>query len=316
MPKPKSTAPAASSAVGNRKPLPIKQKVKVKKLKTKSQAYPPHVQLAVDPWSAPLEGAGRPDFNSEPTIPWKESWSQTFTTDANGSLYIEMMGTVDSCVRSRTTSLVTDPVVGPPVEVAMPNKATLTSTFTNFRPLCIAFEAEYIGEMQLCKGVLGVVKLNGLPSSNVDTFTTFTDETFYKETYASEKVAARLVFPEGDFQAITGTTNVGKIALLAIGLPASLPCVRVRFTACYEMQVLHSSLLSRDQSHTIAHPGQLATVASITGPSAVVATGIDPVAKLIQHGQKLVNVAGAINGLWQTSKPTLSLLAEYGSLLV
>lgn len=314
MPKPKSTAPAASS--GGKQIHVVKQVVKVKaQKKKKSPALPAHVRLSVDPWNSQTEGSGRPDSNAEATIPWRETWSQTFTTDAQGNLYIEMMGSLNNCVYTKALTLVADPVVGAATHQPMPNLSTLTSTFSNYRPMVVAFEAEYIGEAQLCKGVLGVGRI-ATDLAGTETFSSLTDETFYKEVRAEEKVAARLILPENDFQATSGTAHAGKIFLMGIALPASLACVRVRFTAVYEMQVTHSSIMSRESTHTVAHPAQIATVSSIVGPKSVLATGPDPVADLIRHGEKLAVVAGAINGLWQAAKPYTALAAEFAGLLI
>lgn len=277
-------------------------------------ALPPYVQLAVDPFTAPAQGAGRPDDNSDPTVPWPEAWSQTFTTDAQGNLLVALRGSLVNGVYVNTLSAVADPAVTGQNNGTPASFATLASTFTHYRPLTLAVEAYYIGESQLCKGVIGVAKVNGAPVAG-ETFSQYTDELAYRECPAEEKVAAKIVFNEANFVTTATAYSNGCILLICSGLPASSACIRLRGRLTFEFQISHTALMSRDAVHTISHPPQIAVAASIVGPKAQVAAGKDPVTDLVRYSEKLAIAAGAVNGLWQSAKPLASLMADFAVLL-
>lgn len=312
MPKQKSTAPAASS-VG--KPKQNLLKPKQKKRKSKPLAFPPNLALNVNPWEAPSAGAGLPDHNVDPTIAWTEPYVFSATPDAQGNLMYMIRGSLVNGIYKYTLTAVADPVTSAVTNSDPPNFATLASTFTHYRPLAACVEMEYIGESQLCKGVFGIARAPTLPSGTGAIFSSYFDETIYRETTAEEKVAGKVSFTDGDFTSTSVALDTPAIVLFGSGLPVATNSVRIRVKFHFEFKVAPTSLYSRDAEHTISHPGTLATIASLLGPRATVAAGKDPVGDIVKHGEKLAMVAGAANGLWQAAKPVASLMAEFVSLL-
>lgn len=278
-------------------------------------SLPPYVRLAVDPWSASAEGAGRPDFNSTPTIPWPEMHVMTASTNAQGNFLVGIRGSLVNGIYVHTLDAAADPLTTGVTSVIPPNFTSMQSSFTSYRPLAVAVEAFYIGSETTASGTLGIVKTNGFPAAN-HVMSAFTDELSYKEGTVNDKVAAKYVADGSDFTTVASVNSTANQAIFVMGtgLPTGA-VIRIHIKWFFEVQIEHTNLMSRDAKHTLSHPGQVATAASVLGPSASTAVGPDPVGKLVEYSEKLALTAGAVNGLWQSSKPMLSLMADFAGLL-
>lgn len=313
MPKQKSTAPAVPS--GKAKPVNLLKGKKKKKSKQMMPAFPPNLALNVNPWEAPATGAGLPDHNVEATIAWTEPYVFNATPNAQGNLMFMVRGSLVNGVYLYTLSAAADPATTAVTNSDPPNFATLATTFTHYRPLAVCAEMEYIGESQLCKGILGIARAPTLPAAAGAVFSSYMDENVYRETTAEEKVAGKISFTEGDFVAVSSGNDTPSIVLFGSGLPVANNSVRIRLRFHFEFKVAPTSLYSRDVQHTISHPGSLAVTASLLGPRASLGAGKDPVGEIVKHGEKLALLAGAANGLWQSAKPIATILAEFMALV-
>lgn len=299
----KSSALAASSSrKGN------------KSAKKGVKAFPPHLRLLVDPWNSPTAGAGRPDFNPDPVVVWPESFSINALTNAQGDFAVWIRPKFTNFYQTLTLNSDADPAITATVDATPAIFTTLSSTFSSWRPMVLGVEVSYVGEAQLQKGIIAVNPLPAGPAIG-DRFSVLSDEQFYTETPSHENAAVRLCYVDSAFGSAGETAIQKGVMISGSGLPASLSCIRIRVRVVFECSVSHSQLLSRDATHTISHPAQLATAASLVGKQALVATGPDPVAKLIAHGEKLALVAGAVNGLWQAAKPLAGLMTEFAALI-
>lgn len=239
------------------------------------------------------------------------------TTNADGNFAIDMVASLrEFCYTAVFTGGTT--TVASVTAADISNYTELSSTFTSYRPYCLEAEVEYIGESQLCKGIFGVANSNILHNSGA--LSDLYDEQTYKETRAEEKVAARIYFCDNsDFivpSAVSygGTDPIEIMHFIGIGLPVNSACVRVRWTLLFEGSVGHKHLLSRATTHTPAHPAQVAAVASIVGPNTRTAAGPSPIATLTQHAERAAVIGAEINGLFQSTRPLLTLMGDFASM--
>lgn len=276
---------------------------------------PPHLVLHGNPFTASVEGAGRPDFNSLPVVVWRESHHLTLTTNADGNLWYTIRPSLNNAYAQSVLTGGTQTIASQGY-ATYANYAELAAMFSTYRPLTLAVEAEYVGEAQLAKGVLGIVRHVDFPAV-AETMTHYMDETTYKEGPAAiDKVAGAAHYNDTDFIAIAAAPSDQCFSILAQGLPASVACVRLSFTVVFEGTVGGTKLLSRGSTNTIAHPAQVAVAASIVGPKSATAVGPDPVGVLVKHTEKLITTASKVNGLLKSARPVVADLAEFASLLL
>lgn len=242
---------------------------------------------------------------------WTEPHHVTLTTNAQGNAMTAVRGGLVNGIYSYTLSAVADPVTTGNVNADPANFATLCTSFTHYRPLAISVEAEYVGEAQLGKGVIGLARAPTFPGGTGAAFSHYLDEKDYVEASTDEKVAGRLGWAEGDFYPTSGGVDTPCLIVFAIGLPASVACVRLHIRFHFELKMSSTSLYARSAQHTMSHPAALATTASIVGSKATIASGPDPVQKLVRHTEKLVTLAGSVNGLINTARPLASLMADF-----
>lgn len=312
---PKSRARVVSPSVVLVKPVQKKKKNTAKK-SMKEMSLSPFLSLHADPFNGETQMAGRPDFNALPTVVWRETIVYTASTNADGRLWYQFRPWLSAPEVRTTLTGGTSTSGGLTTAVAVPNYTELLGMFSTWRALTCALSAEYVGEAQLAKGVIGVCRSNTYPATG-ESMPQWTDESGYKEgPLASEKVAAVLHLHENGFQAMANGLDTEYLHLMVDGAPASSPCIRVKFTITFEATVGGSKLLSRDAVHTVSHPPQLAVAASIVGDAASVAVGLDPEAQIVKHTKKLINGAAKVNGLIRTAKPLLAELAEFASLIL
>jgi hypothetical protein len=286
-----------------------------KKLKTTGRASAlPYLKMISDPWSSDAVGCGLPDFNSDPTITWKNQYSQTLNADALGNFLLTVFPRPYNGVYQNAVNTLTDPVITGGAYVTDPNYANLSTSFVNFRPLVYAVEANYIGQATTQAGILGIARQQVSPTIG-DSMSSVTNQRMYKETPSHTGVAARVAMTNMAFGAVTGAPVCCCLVILGSGLPAGA-AIRVRYTMVYEFTVAATSLLNKQVTHTINNPSQVATAASLVSADAILATGDNAVQKLISKGTQLIEVAGAVNGLYQSSKPILSLLSEFAAMVV
>lgn len=307
MSKPKSNAIVVSHSGGG----PKKPASKPRRLSLTSV---PYLGVLTNPWEGETDGAGRPDFNTLPTVVWREKWAFTATTDANGSLWLTMNPNITNPFYFNTVVSGAATVVGLSTSCYSPNRTSLLTTLSTQRMLAYGFEAEYIYEDQLRKGVMSVSMTSAQPQVG-DTVIALQSQTAFKEGDASEKVAVVCRCHDNDFVAVGTGCGDSWLHLNCTGFPASVACVRIRPFFVLEGTVAIGNLMSIDASHTPSLPAHVATGASIVGPNSVSAVGSDPITTLVKYAEKAVNTAGALNGLYQTSKPLLTLLAEFAAVL-
>lgn len=275
---------------------------------------PPYVKVMVEPSSADLEMSQRPDFNSAPTVPWREKGAFTASTNADGNLLVDFVASIRETwyVATFNAGLTT---VASMAANNVSNYTELTTTFSSYRPYILEVVAEYVGEAQLQKGVLGCAVTNLL--QNTGDMTTLFDEPTYKEVPSNLRVAARAYFADnGDFIAPTsvsygGTDPIEVLHFIGSGLPASTACIRFNWCLVFEGAVGHQQLLSRTASHSVAHPAQVATVANIVGANTRTAAGSNPIATLTKYADRMARIGAQLNGLYQASKPVLSLMQDF-----
>jgi len=308
---PKSRAPAVSGAV-----VVVKKKKNTEKKLAKEMTLPPYLSLHVDPFNGETAQAGRPDFNALPTIVWRETVTYTATTNADGRLWYQYRPYISNPEIRQVLTAGTNVSASNTASLAMPNYTELLGMFSQWRALTCALTAEYIGESQLAKGVIGISKASSYPGVG-DSTPQYMDETSYKEgPLATQKVAGVLHCHENGFQSLGAGLDTEYLHLFVDGAPASSTCIRIRYTVTFEATVGASKLLSRDASHTVAHPPQLAVAASIVGDSSSTAVGLNPETAIVKHTKRLVVGASKVNGLIRTAKPLMAELAEFASLIL
>lgn len=314
MSKPKSTAPAASTpaARGSRRlqtsrPGP-----------SRTQILPPFPQLMANPSEADTESAQRPDFNPTPSVVWREKGAFSVTTNADGNFSVDILASLKN-FRYTATFTGGTTVVASAAGTDIDNYTELNSSFGSYRPYIVEAEIEYIGEAQLAKGVIGTAVTSTLLNSG--DLATLYDEPSYKETGTTQKAAARVFFVDnadfiaGSAASYGGTDPVEVIHFCGSGLPASLPCLRVRWTLVFEGIVGHTHLLSRSASHSISHPAQIAAVANIVGHKTRTQTGENPIQSLTKFATKAATIGAQLNGLYSASRPVLSLMGDFATLV-
>lgn len=311
MPQQKSNVHAASSQGKG------KSKKRVAKLESK---LPPYLQVMVNPFMAEIEGAGRPDHNSAPTVVWAEKGAFTASTNADGNFWLQFTPALKGLYYTAVfnAGLTT---ISSLTETDAPNYTALNAAFSSLRPYALAVEVEYIGAHDVSKGVIGSCNCNVL-SNVTGNFTDLYDEPCYKESGVEDKLAAISRYVDNDaFSPVStvlygaGVTPSSVMHVIGTGLPASSACIRVRWRLIAEFIAGPSSLMSRKQAFSIAHPAQISTAANLIGMKSQVAFGSDPIEQLKSHALSLIEVAGAVNGLWNAAKPIAGLVADFAMMV-
>jgi len=279
----------------------------------------PYLGLSIDPASASTQSAQRPDMSSVPTVVWRESDNVTYTTDAQGNLWIDFVPQLVNMLRNKVLSAATPPAISSISNVSVVNYAELLTTFTAWRPYSLTVEMEYIGRQDECKGVMCVCTTSAQPAVG-DTPSLLYDEYDYKEVSAqSGSVAGVLRLHDNeDFGALDAGIDVNPsqfLNLVCLGLPASTACVRIRYCIVGEFAVGHSKLMSRSTSHSYARPAEIHTVSNIVGPNATTAASKQPYTDLVSYAKKAVAIGASLNNLYQDNKTAISAGAEFLALL-
>lgn len=314
MPQPKLNARAVSSQG--------KGKTKTKKRIAKLEArLPPYLQVMVNPFHADTEGAGRPDHNSAPTVVWAEKGSFTASTNADGNFWLQFTPGLKGLYYSAAFNAGLTTITALTSNDA-PNYAALSTSFTSFRPYALAIEVEYIGAHDVSKGVIGTCNCNQFINAVGSDFTVLYDEPCYMESGVEDKMAAVARYVDNAaFASITTelygaeVTPSSVIHVIGTGMPASSQCVRVRWRLISEFIAGPLSLMSRKQAFSIANPAQISTAANLVGMKSQAAFGADPIEQLKGHALNLIEVAGAVNGLWNAAKPIAGLVADFAMMV-
>lgn len=315
MQKPKSNAPVVS-LVAMAKPSP-KRKKKTKQVK--STWMTPYLGLSIDPVNASLQSAHRPDLNSTPTVIWRESDNVTFTTDAQGNLWLDMVPQLSQLLQTSVLSAANPPIVTTATWSNVVNYAELQTTFSSWRPYSLSVEMEYVGRQDEAKGVFGVCT-TGSRAVATDSPSLLYDEYDYKEVSVQNgSVAAMLrIHDNEDFGSLTTAVDVNPsqaIHLVCLGLPASSACVRVRYTIVGEYAVGHNKIMSRSASHSYVRPSEIHAASNVVGPAATTAVGSEPYDKLVQYGKKAISIGASLNNLYQDNKQAIALGLEFLSMI-
>lgn len=314
---PKSNAPVVSRGPAKQKPPATVSNLTVRPRARRASTLtlPPHLALHADPFTATVEGAGRPDFNSLPVVVWRESQHLTLSSNADGNLWFTVRPCVYTNLQNNVLTAATTTIASIGYS-SYANYSELAAMFSLYRPLTLCVEAEYVGEAQLAKGILAINRHQGSPIV-ADNSETYADEPSYKEGPAGQdRVAGAAHYSENDFAAINAVFNDQGFSVFGFGLPASTACVRLSYSIVFEATVGANKLLSRGVTHTIAHPPQIAVAASIVGNKSATAVGPDPVDTLVKHTKQLINTASKVNGLIKSARPVVADLAEFASLLL
>lgn len=312
MPQQRSNVPAASS----------QGKAKTRKRIAKLEArLPPYLQVMVNPFQADTEGAGRPDHNSAPTVVWAEKGSFTATTNADGNFWLQFTPALKGLYYTAAFTGGTTAITGVTTSDA-PNYTALSSSFSALRPYALAVEVEYIGAADVSKGVIGTCNCNQFINAAASDFTMLYDEPCYAESGVDQKLAVISRYVDNSvFNPLTselygaGVTPGSVIHIIGTGMPASSACVRVRWRLIAEFIAGPTSLMARKQAFSIANPSQISAAANLVGMRSQVAFGDDPVEKLKTHALNLIEVAGAVNGLWNAAKPIAGLVADFAMMV-
>lgn len=311
MPQQKSSVPVASFQGKG------KSKKKIAKLEAK---LPPYLQVMVNPFMAETEGAGRPDHNSAPTVVWAEKGAFTASTNADGNFWLQFTPALKGLYYTATFGAGLTTITSL-TESDAPNYTALNAAFSSMRPYALAVEVEYIGAHDLAKGVIGSCNCNIL-SNVAANFTDLYDEPCYQESGVEDKLAAICRYVDNDvFNPVStvlygaGVTPSSVMHIIGTGMPASTACIRVRWRLIAEFIAGPASLMSRKQAFSIANPAQISTAANLVGMKSQVAFGSDPVEQLKTHAMNLIEVAGAVNGLWNAAKPIAGLVADFAMMV-
>lgn len=314
MPSPKLNVRAVSSQGGAAK------KKKIAKLEAK---LPPYLRVMVDPFHAETEGAGRPDHNSAPTVVWPEKGAFTLSPNADGNFWLQFTAAPKGLHYAAIFTAGTTTIAGLGPANDMPNYTELTAAFSAYRPYALAVEVEYIGAADAARGVIGSAVTNAFLNAPGLDMTLLYDEHSYQEAGVSQSMACVVRYVDNDtFVATTAELYGGNVTpssvlqVVGTGLPASTACIRVRWRMIAEYVAGPSALMSRSSALSISNPAQISAAANLMGKKAGVAFGPDAVDKLIGHGYSLIEIAGAVNGLWQSGKSVAALIAEFGALVL
>jgi len=311
MPKPKSSAPVVST-------LAVVPKTKQKKAKQASWMTP-YLSLTIDPANASTQAAQRPDLNSIPTVVWRESDNITFTTDAQGNFWIDFLPQLVNMYRTKTLSAASPPAITATGNNSVVNYAELLTTFSSWRPYSISVEMEYVGRQDECKGVFGVATTGSMPIVT-DTTSMLYDEYDYKEVSAQTGgIAGALRLQDNeDFSALDAGVDINPnqyVSLIALGLPASTACLRLRYTIVGEFAVGHSKLMSRSTSHSYVRPSEVHAASNIIGPNATTAAGKEPYKELVSYAKKAVSLGAVLNNLYQDNRTAITAGVEFLGML-
>lgn len=270
----------------------------------------PYLSLLTDPFEAPLDGAGRPDFNSRPVVIWKEEDVRTVTTNAQGEFWITIAPALANVFR--TFTLDAGGVITASSGSQFTNNTDLVSTFSEYRPMAIAAHMSYVGQADAAKGVLwgalGIIPTTG------DTAAHMLDEPYYTECSCNPLNTVSLKSLEHDntdFGAVAGTADQDPVTYIhcgGTGLPASSACVRIRFALVFEGVVGHTKLMSRQAQHTPSNMLEVSAGANLVGPLALVSAGVDSYGKLVSTGKRIVDTALKAHGVMKAGLPYLEML--------
>lgn len=285
MPKSKSQSvvPAARAAPGG---------ARKRKGAGKSGLAPFH-RLLADPFHASLEMASKPDLNTRPVVLWREEDAMTLTTNAQGDLWLSLRPTLNA--QRVTNTMDAGGTVTAVSGASAVNYTELTTTFSEFRPMVMCAQIEYIGQADLAKGVLF-----GAHSSAAavvgDSVLSLTDETYYTECRADKgPVTVKLLELSTDtFGAIDSVFQSEPVSVIQIGClgaPASTACIRLRLGFVFEAVVGHTKLLSRNAAPGPSNFIDMSIAANITGQSALLQSGPDGYDKMVSHAERIVDAA-------------------------
>lgn len=298
-------------------------KKKGKKIAKLEAKLPPYLRVMVDPFSAETEGAGRPDHNAAPTVVWPEKGAFTITPNADGNFWLQFTPALKGLYYAANFTAGATTITGLGGANDAPNYTEMVAAFSQYRPYALAIETEYIGAHDVAKGVIGSCPAAAFTNNVGANFTMLYDEPCYEETGVMEKLAVISRYVDNDaFLSPSaelyggGVSPASVIHLIGTGLPPSTACIRVRWRFIAEYIAGPSNLMSRGAAMSVAQPSQLSAAANLMGKRAQVATGEDPIEKLKSHALNLIEVGGAINGLWNASKPLAGLISDFAMLVV
>lgn len=309
-----------ASAVSSTAARKVKKKAKKAK-KSFSEALPSFIEAVVDPWSAPGLEFAEPDENKIPTVSWTDACHQTLSTDANGEIIFQIAPLwakiMTQCPLSSAGVVTT---LGAASHTTS-NSSSIATTFSKYRTVSFAWTVEYIGTRDGAKGVLGGV-LGTQTLVTGDTFATYMDEPGYRELNVTDggELAGmcRCVNPQWFLSNATTmmTDNLCMIGIvLGTGLPASEACIRVAIRMNAECVVHVDSLLSSSARLTPHYPAAVATANTVTGYNNEIETGHNAKDKLVKKRRKIAKVAAELNGIINTGRQWLPIMAELATLL-
>lgn len=293
MPKPRLPVPVAPSQGG--------AKGKRKKKKATSRHIHPYAAIMLDPRTAKLDYAHPPDQNPRPTVVFRSTQNFTAQTDSNGCLWTELRA-LPAGFRTPLTMATTAGTISAlgTISVHADNTA-LAAAFSAVRPMVMAVEVEYVGELQLAKGTLSLC-VSDVPAAVGWTQDQMTDEPYYKETSVSTlgSVAAVARYAPADFYDISATalgTGHPRVFVMASGMPTASTCIRVRTTFIGEYLCLANSILQTQARYSPSLPLVFASAQSLNSPEAVIAEGTNAWEKLKKGASMMYDVVRFLNGL-------------------
>lgn len=301
-----SAVPVAPRAKGN-----------ASKRKKKSLPLPyPYLQLAMNPVSAPLSAAGRPDFNCQRTCVHREEGVLQISSDANGNFFVAVLPRLHQIVTRPSTVTSTDVAGQFDSQTECTNYTAFTSSFSTYRVLHLIAEITYEGRQDETQGVL--MGYSGLAWNG--TLANWVNEQDYVECTAAEgEVALKASFHDNDFVAVTDLTGPSPSQVLCFagtGLPVSKTnLIRLKYTVDFEATCPMTSLMSRSTTVTAVSPAQTAAAASANGGKASAVAGKGALDKLLAYTEKAVLLGAEINGIIKKARPVAQAVAELALIL-